>query len=157
MRDMSTTLEAGTPGIVELPERQVAIVRIDGTTAELPGLIGDAFNLTSRAISNSGAAFAGPPFARYYTFGERISAEAGFPFTGTLDETDRVRISSLPGGRAVTTTHAGAYEAIGEAWDRARAWLGEHDLAPAGAPWECYLTGPDEPGPPITEIYFPVR
>ena len=157
MRDMTATLTASTPRIVELSERQAAVVGIDGTTAELPALIGEAFDLTSTAIRESGAAFAGPPFARYHAFGERISAEVGFPFTGTLHETDRVRVSSLPGGRAVETTHIGPYEAIGDSWERARAWLGEHELVPAAAPWECYLTGPDEPGPPITEIFFPVH
>jgi effector-binding domain-containing protein len=157
MRDMTTTLHASTPRIVELPERQAAIVGIEGTPAELPTLIGDAFDLTATLIRESGAGFAGEPFARYYAFGERISAEAGFPFTGTLRETERVRVSSLPAGRTVKTTHVGSYETVGDAWERARAWLGEHELTPAGAPWECYLTGPDEPGPPITEIFFPVR
>lgn len=157
MRDMTATVAASTPRIVELSELQAAIVGIDGTPAELPNLIGEAFDLTSKAIRESGAGFAGPPFTRYYTFGERISAEVGFPFTGRLRETDRVRISSLPGGRAVTTTHVGPYEAIADAWDRVRAWLGEHELVSTEAPWECYLTGPDEPGPPITEIFFPVR
>jgi hypothetical protein len=33
----------------------------------------------------------------------------------------------------------------------------EHELETAAAPWEAYLTGPEDPGPPITEIFFPVR
>jgi len=77
-------------------------------------------------------------------------------FSGTLVPTDRVHETTLPGGRLVTTTHSGPYGTIGDAWERAATWMDEHELKATGAPWECYLTGPDEPGPPITEIYWPL-
>jgi effector-binding domain-containing protein len=94
---------------------------------------------------------------RYFEFGERIKAEAGFPFSGTLVATDRVCQSMLPGGRAVTTTYVGPYDGIGAAWERVTTWLAEHELDRRDAPWEAYLTGPDEPGPPVTAIFFPIR
>jgi len=50
----------------------------------------------------------------------------------------------------------GAYDEVGVAWDRAAAWMREQALHASGAPWECYLTGPDEPGPPITEVFWPL-
>jgi len=157
MCDTTPTIDAPAPHIVELPERQAAVVRIEGTTAELPALMGEAFELTSKAIEASGAEFTGEPFARYHAFGARISAEAGFPFRGTLQQTERVYASTLPGGRAVTTTHTGSYDNLDVAWDRGQAFIQEQGLLQSGTPWECYLTGPDEPGPPITEIYWPVR
>lgn len=157
MRDMPATTEAPTPHIVELPERQAAVVRIEGTAAELPALMGEAFALTSRAIQASGAEFSGEPFARYHSFGARISADAGFPFRGTLQQTERVSVTTLPGGRAVTTRHVGPYDDLEVAWDRGQAFIGEHGLLQSGTPWECYLTGPDEPGPPVTEVFWPVR
>jgi effector-binding domain-containing protein len=148
---------AKSPEIVELVERPAAVVRIGATLAELPGLIGEAFGLSAQAIAVSGAVIAGHPFARYLSFGERIEAEAGFPFAGTLVPTDRVEQIILPGGRAVTATHVGPYDEIGPAWERTAAWLGEHHLEGAGPPWEAYRTGPEEPGPPVTEIVFPIR
>jgi len=156
MTDAIGTRHATTPEIVELPERHAAVVGIDGRVDELPRLMGEAFGLSAETIGESGAVIAGPPFARYYGFGERIQAEAGFPFSGTLVPTDRVRETILPGGRLVTTTHVGSYEELTQAWDRAAAWMREHALTSTGAPWECYLTGPDEPGPPITEIFWPL-
>ncbi|HEX9551029.1 MAG TPA: GyrI-like domain-containing protein [Candidatus Limnocylindrales bacterium] len=156
MTDAVGTRHATTPEIVELPERHAAVVGIDGRLDELPRLMGEAFGLSAETIGESGAVIAGPPFARYYGFGERIQAEAGFPFSGTLVPTDRVRETILPGGRLVTTTHVGSYEELTQAWDRAAAWMREHALTSTGAPWECYLTGPDEPGPPITEIFWPL-
>lgn len=146
-----------TPEFVELLERPAAVVTIEGRVDEFPRLLGDAFGVTAQAIGASGAVVAGHPFVRYHGFGERIQAEAGFPFAGTLRPTERVHQIVLPGGRAVRAVHVGSYDQIGAAWERVNAWLGEHELVGNGAPWEAYLTGPDEPGPPITEILFPVR
>jgi effector-binding domain-containing protein len=42
-------------------------------------------------------------------------------------------------------------------WERVNTWLGEHELTAIGPPWEAYLTGPDEPGPPVIEGFFPIR
>jgi effector-binding domain-containing protein len=156
MTDAIGTRQVKTPEIVDLPERHAAVIGIDGRVDELPRLMGEAFRLTAQAIGDSGAVIAGPPFARYHGFGERIQAEVGFPFSGKLVPSDRVRETTLPGGRLVTTAHVGPYEELAQAWDRAAAWMREHALTTTSAPWECYLTGPDEPGPPITEIYWPL-
>lgn len=157
MTDTIGSRSAKTPEIVELVERPAAVVRIDARVEELPRLIGEAFGLTASAIAQSGATIAGHPFARYLSFGDRIEAEVGFPFAGTLVATDRVVLSTLPGGRAVTATHIGAYDAIAQTWDRAMAWMGEHQLEGAGPAWEAYLTGPEDPGPPVTEVFWPIR
>lgn len=157
MTDPLASRRAKTPEIVELAERQAAIVPVAATMDEFPRALGEAFGLAARAIADSGATIAGHPFARYLSFGDRIEAEVGFPFTGTLIPTDRVRQATLPGGRAVTATHVGPYDEIGTTWDRATAWMGEHQLECTGSAWEAYLTGPDDPGPPVTEIFWPIR
>jgi effector-binding domain-containing protein len=156
MAELTATRPVATPKIVELPQRQTAVVRIEGTTVEMPKLFGEAFALTAQAIQGARAQFAGEPFGRYFGFGERVTAEVGFPFTGTLQPTEPVYVSTLPGGRAVTTTHVGPYEELGVAWERAQAWMSEQGLTMAGPPWECYLTGPDHEGPHVTEIFWPI-
>ena len=158
----------GRPGLVEpsarpeavwiverLPE-EAAVVSVEGSVAELPAKMGEAFRVTAEAITDAGAAFAGPPFTRYHDFGQTIRADAGFPVAGPMRPTPPVSMIELPGGRAVMTTHVGPYSAIGEAWERATTWMAEHGLHPTSAPWERYLTGPDEPGPPVTEVVWPV-
>jgi effector-binding domain-containing protein len=142
--------------LVELPARRAAVVRIEGAATDLPRLMGGAFEATAAAIGAAGAEFAGPPFARYHAFGAGITADAGFPFVGELEPSGDVVIVELPAGRAVTTRHVGSYDTIAAAWDRANAWMRDHGLVPTGAPWEGYLTGPEDPGPPVTEIVFPV-
>jgi effector-binding domain-containing protein len=142
--------------VATIAPRRAAIVRIHGEVAELPDLMGSAFGTTAEAIMSAGAAFAGPPFARYRTMGSPFEAEVGFPFVGDVGPTERIEIVDLPGGRVVRTRHVGPYETVGLAWDRAATWMREHDLDVGGAPWECYLTGPEDPGDPITEIVWPV-
>jgi effector-binding domain-containing protein len=156
MTDSIGTRSARTPEIVDRPEQRAAVVAIRSSLADFPGRISEAFALTAQRIAESGASVAGPPFARYFEVGEEIQAEAGFPFHGTLQPTDRVMESALPGGRTVTTTHVGPYPEVGQAWERGFAWMAEHELTPTGPGWESYLTGPDEPGPLVTEIFWPI-
>ena len=150
--------QAGTDPTLhgEVPAQRAAIVRIRGMVPDLPGLMGGAFKATAAAIGRGGAHVSGPPFARYLTMHEPFEAEVGFPFVGGLEATDGIEIVDLPGGRVVTVRHLGSYDTVGETWDRAAAWIGEHGLTVLGPPWECYLTGPDESGSPITEIVWPV-
>jgi len=145
-----------TPLIVDLPTRRTAVVRLDVSASEMPTAIGEAFRLTAEAIMGSAATFAGEPFARYLSMGERIVAEVGFPFEGALRPAGRVRESSLPGGPTVMTTHIGPYDELGQAWERCSLWAHEHGLELTAPGWECYLTDPNEPGPPVTEIYRPI-
>lgn len=153
----SISAPAGTPEVVELEPRQAAVLHVVGEPAELPALLREAFEVTMERIAASGGQVAGPPFARYLAFGERVEAEVGFPYIGALAPTDRVRDASLPGGRGVLLTYVGPYEEIGEAWNRIGRWIEEHGFAQASAPWESYLTGPDDPGLPVTQIVFPIR
>lgn len=156
MTKATASRPVATPRIVDLPRRRTAVVAIDVPASETPRAMVEAFRLTAEAIMSSGATFAGEPFARYLSMGERISAEVGFPFEGPFRPAGRVRESSLPGGRAVMTTHVGPYDELARAWERGLLWAREHGLGPTAPGWECYLTGPDEPGPPATEIYWPI-
>ena len=156
MTKMTAARPVATPRIVELPERKAAVVDVEAPVAELPAALGEAFRLTADAIMASGATFAGEPFARYLSMGERVTAEVGFPFQGTVSPAGRVRESTLPGGRAVMATHVGPYEGIARAWERGVLWAREHGLEFSAPGWECYLTDPSEPGPPVTEIYWPI-
>jgi effector-binding domain-containing protein len=157
MTETVGTLPATTPEIIELPARQAAVVRIEGTVSDMPRMMGEAFDSTMKAITTSGAEYAGHPFARYLSLEPLIVAEVGFPFSGTVIPTGPVYICDLPGGRAVKTTHVGTYDRLGETWNRATAWMAEQGLELAEPGWEAYLTGPDDPGPPITEIFWPIR
>jgi effector-binding domain-containing protein len=150
------TRALATPEIVELVARPAAIVRVDATLAEFPGALGAAFRDTANAILQGGAVIAGHPFARYLSFRDRIVAEVGFPFAGSIRPEEPVQVLVMPGGRAVKTLHVGSYDTIGMTWERAQTWMREQGLEQAGPAWECYLNGPDEPEPTMTEVFWPI-
>ncbi|MDJ0924021.1 MAG: MerR family transcriptional regulator [Acidimicrobiia bacterium] len=60
------------------------------------------------------------------------------------------------GGRAAVTIHQGPYDMIDQVYTRIGKWISDHELQIAGEPQEAYLTAPDDPGGPVTEIRFPV-
>jgi effector-binding domain-containing protein len=155
--DVTIAAPARRPEVVQLEPRQAAVTRVAGKRSEIASLLHDAFELTMEQVARSGGQVAGPPFARYLGFGERIEAEVGFPCVGELSPTERVHEATLPGGRAVMLTYVGSYDEIGEAWNGIGQWMAKHGFVPASAPWESYLTGPDDPGLPVTQIVFPIH
>jgi effector-binding domain-containing protein len=62
----------------------------------------------------------------------------------------------VPGGEAAVLVHSGPYDTLHESYRALAGWVAEHGYRPAGPPQEIYLTGPDEPGPPVTELRMPV-
>ena len=62
----------------------------------------------------------------------------------------------VPGGQMAVTVHQGSYEIIGQAYGALGNWIDAHDLKMSGPPQEAYLTAPDDPAGPITEIRIPV-
>jgi effector-binding domain-containing protein len=54
----------------------------------------------------------------------------------------------LPGGRVVTGTHVGPYEALAQTYEQLVAWAGAEGLTLAEGMWESYLSDPGaEPDP----------
>lgn len=65
----------------------------------------------------------------------------------------------LPAGLTAVAVHAGAYEQLPETFAALEEWIRTQGRAPAGAPWEVYVTDPTEHPDPAdwrTEIWWPV-
>ncbi len=60
------------------------------------------------------------------------------------------------GGKAAVTIHQGPYDTIPQAYAAMGEWLETNGMQMAGPPQEAYLTAPDDPSGPITELRFPV-
>jgi effector-binding domain-containing protein len=87
-------------------------------------------------------AFAGPPFARYYSLDPTaVDVEAVFPLTRAVAASGRMRPVILDEGEAAQVLYVGPYEAI-------EAWLTVHDKKASEPIREIYLTDPvSEPDP----------
>jgi len=108
-----------------------------------------------------GIPFAGPPTARYLSFGPGlITLEAGLPIVGNADVEGEIQLASLPGGTVASTIHKGSYDHLNQAHEAVQTWIISNNEEASGAPWEVYITDPGEVPDPnewLTEIIHPLK
>ena len=116
--------------------------------AEISKAIGEGLGSVFAYAQQHGLALTGRPFARYPEMSHGMMTIEPGMFLGSAapppSADDSVRLDTLPGGTHATTIHAGPYENLREAYAALQAWMTEQGLAPAGAPWEIYITDPME-------------
>lgn len=61
------------------------------------------------------------------------------------------------GGKAAVTTFQGPYNELDRVYAAIGEWISDNNLQIAGPPQEAYLTAPDDPAGPVTEIRWPVE
>lgn len=123
---------------------------LHGTVAggQVATFMQEAFAHVARVAGSDGMHIAGPPFARVHPEDDgTLEVEAGFPVSGVALGQGDVKVSHLPGGTALRTTHRGAYAQSRLAHEALHAYAAEHHLTPAGDAWEVYLDTPDVPQP----------
>lgn len=144
-----------TVELVDLQEQECAVVRGHVSLEEIGPFMGRAFGSVMTALARQGVAVAGAPFGRYFPAAEGgWDVEAGFPVHGAVAADGDVVASVLPAGSAARTLHVGDYGGLGAAYEATRRWIIENGHVPDGAPWECYLDGP-EVANPRTEVFMP--
>ncbi len=139
--------------------RGLGIREVLGSPEQIGELIGDGF------AGLAGTQLMGPPMAVYHDpefEPTRIDIElvyptgAGSPATLATPGGRKLQEAVVEGGTVASLIHAGPYETIGDSYQALATWIGEHGYRLNGPAQELYLSGPDEPGPPVTEIRMPV-
>ncbi len=132
-----------------------------GDLQEVGSMIADGYG----ALMPAGIMPAGPCFTIYHDpeFNpEALDVEIAFPVGATVTEAPdtpagrHFAIRDIPGAKAAVLVHQGPYDTISQAYVAIGEWLEANDLKVAGPPHEAYLTAPDDPSGPITELRFPV-
>jgi effector-binding domain-containing protein len=104
----------------------------------------------------------GPPFMRYLSFqanGE-IEIEAGIRCADVHVASGRIQCIDVPEMMAVSVSHFGSYDEMGEAHTALGAYVREHRLETAGPIMELYVTDPaNEPNVSKwrTDVLWPVK
>ena len=140
----------------QLERQDTAVVRAKCRLDQIGETLGGIFSEVWSLIGATGAQPTGVAFARYAPEAAEISIEAGFTVAAPIARGGRVEPGVLPGGEAAVCLHIGAYEDVTAAYEAVQAWMKEHQREPNGAPWEVYLSPPEEQ-PPRTEVVFPLR
>ena len=142
---------------VERGEVPTAVVQGQVPVAGIGEFLGSAFGEVIEVLERQGLTPVGPPFGIYSPPGPAgFEVLAGFPCSGVVTPSGRVRPATLPAGEVLRVLHRGAYSDVAAAYQAIEAYQSEHDLTSAGPPWETYL---DEPGveAPRTVVEWPVR
>jgi DNA-binding transcriptional MerR regulator/effector-binding domain-containing protein len=156
-----------------MPEQEVVVksvpeVRGLGMRARVAGppgmaeFFGDGF----AALGLAGVTLAGPPLSVYHDpefSPDSIDVELVCPVApgvkGPLPTPAgrTLEARTVPGGEVAVIVHVGPFATVGEAYQALAAWIGQHGYRMSGPPREIYLTAPTDPGPPVTEIRWPVE
>jgi len=144
----------------QVPAQTTLIVRSQVTREELPDAIGAGMGRVFPYAQRAGIAIAGRPFARYVGMdGEQMSIEVGAPVVAPAKGEGEIEVGSIPGGPVVVGVHMGPYDQLHETFEAMERWLAENGLRSGGAPWESYITDPDELSDPAqwrTDVYWPL-
>jgi DNA-binding transcriptional MerR regulator len=143
------------------PLRGLAVREVVPSTQSIGELIGDALG----GVFGAGLQLTAGPVAIYHDIEfdpEHIDVEVVCPVGGYEGEPlptpggRKLAMETVAGGLAAVVVHVGPYEELAGAYQAIGAWIEDHGYRFAGPAQETYLTGPDEPGPPVTEIRVPI-
>jgi len=144
-----------------LEEQDTAVEYATLKTKDLGAWLGNVYVEVAGYLERKGAGPAGPPFARYQRIDDdTFGVEAGFVATTPVGGEGEIEPSDLPAGPVAVTVYTGPYDEIAPAYRALAEWISAQGGAPAGDPWEVYLTDPaadPEPSTWRTEIVQPYR
>ena len=136
---MDTVQNGNEVKIEQLETQPVVSIRRTVQVADLGTAMGENVGTLSAYLKQRGVQPSGPAFVRYHTFGEtETDFELGVPVAAPEPGEGQVAAGELPGGPAVTTSHVGAHDKLGEAYGRLHGWLKEQGREAAGPGWEVY-------------------
>ena len=132
-----------------------AVVHKNVGWAEIAATLGAIFGDVMTYLTDMGVGTTGMAFGRYEPQGETVTIEAGFSTAGPIEGDSHVVPGELPGGEVATCVFVGPYEDVAKVYEAIEGWVAAQGRQIGGAPWESYLSMPDE-NPPRTEIFFPL-
>ena len=158
------TAEVGSgqsiPEVVTLEPTTAAVVRGTVAAEEITDFFDRSFSVLGEAIAAQGVSPTGPAFGLYRGLpDETIDVAVGFPTDRPIEPDGSAEAGELPGGRVARVVHAGAFDGLGEAWQRLGAWIAEQGMSPGETYWEVYVTEPSpdmDPADLRTELNWPV-
>jgi len=145
----------------ELPSQPLLFVQSRVARPEIAATIAESLGAVFQYAIGAGCAIAGRPLSRYPSMGAGlITIEVGVPIAVAAPGSGRIQTGALQGGPAAVAMHGGAYDSLSDTYAAIERWMETQHVAPAGAPWESYITDPAEfPDPKDwrTEVFWPLK
>lgn len=148
------------PELTDLDETTTAVVRDVVPMTGLAAFFDRSFSAIPAALAAQGVEPTGPAFARYRSIADgQADLEVGFPVATPIEPANGVEVGSIPGGRVARLVHHGAYDQLGDSWERLRAWMADNGHVPGSWFVEIYTTQPSpemDPADLRTELLRPL-
>lgn len=148
--------------IIEVPRRDVAVVRTRTTFDGIPVAMGSAFGRVAAVLGPRGLLGDGPAVGRYTEMDPatgKVTVAAGFVVPAAIEAAGDVVPDELPAGEVATTTHVGPYAKVSEAYDAIAASAALHGRElDETTMWEEYWSPPGTPDEQVkTVVFCPVK
>src|SRR3954449_11072046 len=128
---MTSEQNGNSVEVLQLEAQPVLSIRGIVMIERLGEAMGERIGALSEYLGQHGITPAGPFFVLYHTFGEvETDMETGIPVTQAVEVVaggGHVAVGELPSGPAVTTSHYGPHQNLGEAYARISEWIKAHD------------------------------
>ena len=146
---------------VDVPVQWVLTKRDSCGMDDITQTLSDAYQSIMIYMESESLKSTGPPLAIWHKFemeSDFVDIEAGVPVADSSVIGHGMNLIKL-GGRAMKTTHWGAYDQMNTTYEVLTEWLKERKVISSGPPWEVYVTDPMEVKDTSqwqTDIYFPI-
>ncbi len=146
---------------VDITPQWVITIRDTTDLTSISAKIGTAYQSIMGYVMANGISPAGQPVAFWHDFNRDANSvimEPGIPVSDSVavgKGMGLIRIS----GRAVKTTHWGAYDKVETAYNALKTYMEQNGITSKGAPWEVYVTDPMQVKDTAqwqTDIYYPI-
>jgi len=152
------------PAVVTTEPVVVAVLRLSGSFAQIPGGYGRLYAW----IAERGLHATGMPAAVYLSMPPEVPEEAAVfelwaPIADDIPDAEPdaadIAIRHEPATQALSAMHMGPYDTMGSTYEAMLLWMTEHGYAMDGPPMERYYSDPNEVPPEeyLTEVLIPVR
>jgi effector-binding domain-containing protein len=141
-----------------VPAEPCVLMRAKRRKEELPAFFAAAYGKLYRYAGGKTRPKA--CFGRYYDWSkELVDCDAGVVTSDRIPGEGDIEAGQYGGHDALYALTVGPYTLLEEVYGEMQAYLREHSLETAGAPYEVYLNSPEDvPESALrTEVYWPIR
>lgn len=161
LRQIETNDTASTYEVLIKPVEPQKVAAVRGI-APTYGEQGPLWETLINYLVGKPITFTGAGISVYYDDGYKehdVDMEVCQPISGSLPDSERVRVTQLPGGTFASTLHRGSYDTLTDAYEALLTWATTNGYRIAGPGREVYLhqgqarEDPDN----VVEVQFPVE
>jgi len=144
------------------PQLAVAVKKENATMAEISVLATEGLQKVFGFLAQQGVKIAGAPYLAYSNGNAdftQFDVELGIPVNEAIAVCGEFFMSKTCEGKAVTTTHKGAYKDVEVAYTALMGYMAENKLESTGVYYDYYINNPaDTPESELlTQVVFPIK